>query len=238
MGFKADGRIVEVTTFRSEVYPDDTRKPDVVFLDDLAADLSRRDFTINALAMQGAEVIDLFGGRADIDARIIRAVGDPPERFREDPLRMLRAARFASQLDFSVEPATIRAMERYAHRILHVARERWMGDYDQNSPYHDRTLWEHTTAVVAATPRDVELRWGALLHDVAKPFVRLEKPDRSTYVKHDLLGAEVVERMALYLKWSKARREAVKELVRDHPLETSPLREADAAGKPEQDASE
>ena len=273
VGFKADGRIVEVTTFRSEVYPDDTRKPDVVFLDDLAADLSRRDFTINALAMQGAEVIDLFGGRADIDAHIIRAVGDPPERFREDPLRMLRAARFASQLDFSVEPATIRAMERYAHRILHVARERWMAeldkllvgdnvvyalellaatglirfmlpelqlqvDYDQNSPYHDRTLWEHTTAVVAATPRDVELRWGALLHDVAKPFVRLEKPDRSTYVKHDLLGAEVVERMALYLKWSKARREAVKELVRDHLLETSPLREADAAGKPEQDASE
>ena len=268
VGFKADGRIVEVTTFRSEVYPDDTRKPDVVFLDDLAADLGRRDFTINALAMQGEDVIDLFGGRADIEARVIRAVGDPPQRFREDPLRMLRAARFASQLDFSVEPATIHAMERYAHRILHVARERWMAeldkllagenvvyalellaatgllrfmlpelqlqvDYDQNSPYHDRTLWEHTTAVVAATPRDVELRWGALLHDVAKPFVRLEKPGRSTYVKHDLLGAEIVERMALYLKWSKARRETVRELVRDHLLETSPLREADAAGKPE-----
>ena len=267
VGFKADGRIVEVTTFRSEVYPDDTRRPDVIFLDDLAADLSRRDFTINALAMQADEVIDLFGGRADIEARVIRAVGEPRERFREDPLRMLRAARFASQLAFSVEPATTSAMERYAHRILHVARERWMVeldklllgedvvygldllaatgllrfmlpelhlqvDYDQNSPYHDRTLWEHTLAVVAATPRDIDLRWAALLHDIAKPFVRFEKPGRSTYARHDALGAEMVERLALYLKWSKARRENVGALVRDHLLEDSPLREADAAGKP------
>jgi len=267
VGFKADGRLVEVTTFRSEVYPDDTRRPNVVFLDDLAADLGRRDFTINAIAMQGEQLIDLFGGGADIEAHVIRAVGNPRERFREDPLRMLRAARFASQLDFSVEPATIGGIERYAHRILHVARERWvseldkllMGDnvvyaldllaatgllrfmlpelhlqvaYDQNSPYHDRTLWEHTTAVVAAAPHDLELRWAALLHDIAKPFVRLEKPDRSTYARHDLLGAEMVERLALYLKWSKARREEVRTLVRDHLLENSPLREADAAGKP------
>jgi putative nucleotidyltransferase with HDIG domain len=267
VGFKTEGRVVEVTTFRSEVYPDDTRRPDVVFLDDLAADLGRRDFTINAMAMQDDEVIDLFGGKADIEARVIRAVGNPKERFREDPLRMLRAARFASQLEFNVEPATIAAMERYAHRILHVARERWMAeldklllgkhvvyalellaatgllrfmipelqlqvDYDQNSPYHDRTLWEHTTAVVAATPEDEELRWGALLHDLAKPFVRREQPGSSTYHRHDILGAELVDRLALYLKWSKARREAVRELVLDHLLDSSPLRDADAAGKP------
>ena len=271
VGFKADGRVVEVTTFRSEVYPDDTRKPEVVFLDDLAADLARRDFTINAIAMQGEDVIDLFGGKADIEARVIRAVGEPRERFREDPLRMLRAARFASQLGFSVEPATTSGMERYAHRILHVARERWMIEldkllvgesvvyglellaatgllrfmlpelhlqvgYDQNSPYHDRTLWEHTLGVVGATQPDVTLRWAALLHDIAKPFVRAEKPDRSTYVKHDLLGAEMVERLALYLKWSKRRREAVRELVRDHLLETSPLSEADASAKPARSA--
>lgn len=270
VGFKTDGRIVEVTTFRSEVYPDDTRKPEVVFLDDLAADLARRDFTINALAMQGEELIDLFGGREDIEARIIRAVGNPRERFKEDPLRMLRAARFASQLAFTVEPATISAMERYAHRILHVARERWMTeldklltgpaavygldllaatgllrfmlpelqlqvDYDQNSPYHDRTLWEHTLGVVDATERDETMRWAALLHDVAKPFVRAEKPDRSTYIKHDLLGAEMVERIALYLKWSKSRREAVRGLVLNHLLETSPLRPADMSAKPRRD---
>ena len=272
VGFKADGRVVEVTTFRSEVYPDDTRKPIVEYLDDLAADLARRDFTINAIAMQGEQVIDLFGGKADIEARVIRAVGNPRERFKEDPLRMLRAARFASQLGFSVEPATISAMERYAHRILHVARERWMAEldkllvgdavvyalellaatgllrfmlpemhlqvgYDQNSPYHDRTLWEHTLGVVDATEPDVTLRWGALLHDVAKPFVRAEKPDRSTYLKHDLLGAEIVDRLALYLKWSKARREGVRDLVLDHLLEASPLREADMSAKPTRDES-
>ena len=270
VGFKADGRLVEVTTFRSEVYPDNTRKPEVVFLEDLAADLARRDFTINAIAMQAEQVIDLFGGQADIEARVIRAVGNPRERFKEDPLRMLRAARFASQLGFSVEPATTLAMERYAHRILHVARERWMAEldkllvgpsvvyglellaatgllrfmlpelelqvgYDQNSPYHDRTLFEHTVGVVAATEPDVTLRWGALLHDVAKPFVRSERPGRSTYVKHDLLGVELVERMALYLRWSKQRREEVRELVRDHLLETSPLREADMSAKPRPD---
>lgn len=268
VGFKADGRLVEVTTFRSEVYPDDTRKPVVEYLDDLSADLARRDFTINAIAMQGEQVIDLFGGQADIEGRVIRAVGNPRERFKEDPLRMLRAARFASQLDFSVEPATSSAMERYAHRILHVARERWMIEldkllvgpnvvyalqllastgllrfmlpelelqvgYDQNSPYHDRTLFEHTLAVVAATEPDVTLRWGALLHDVAKPFVRAEKPGRSTYYKHDLLGAELVERMALYLKWSKQRREDVYGLVLDHLLERSPLHAADTAAKPD-----
>lgn len=271
VGFKADGRLVEVTTFRSEVYPDDTRRPDVVFLDDLAADLARRDFTINAIAMQGDEIIDLFGGRADIDAGVIRAVGNARERFKEDPLRMLRAARFASQLGFSVEPSTTNAMERYSHRILHVARERWMAEldkllmgesvayglellaatgllrwmlpelelqvgYDQNSPYHDRTLFEHTIGVVAATPADVTLRWAALLHDIAKPFVRAEKPGRSTYAKHDLLGVELVERTALYLKWSKARREDVCLLVRDHLLDSSPLREADNSAKPNRDA--
>ncbi len=271
MGFKADGRLVEVTTFRSEVYPDDTRRPEVVFLDDLAADLARRDFTINAIAMQGEQIIDLFGGQADIEARVIRAVGNPRERFKEDPLRMLRAARFASQLGFSVEPATTGAMERYAHRILHVARERWMAELDkllvgQSVVYglellaatgllalhaaRARAAGRATTrtrptttarcsstpsGVVAATEPDVTLRWGALLHDVAKPFVRAEKPGRSTYVKHDLLGVELVERMALYLKWSKARREDVRELVRDHLLETSPLREADMSAKPDRD---
>jgi putative nucleotidyltransferase with HDIG domain len=267
IGFKADGRIVEVTTFRSEVYLDDTRRPDVVFLDDLTTDLGRRDFTINAIAMQGEQIIDLHGGRADIEAGIVRAVGNPRERFKEDPLRMLRAARFASQLGFSVEPETASAIERYAHRILHVARERWMAEldkllvgdnvvyslellaatgllrfmlpelelqvgYDHNSPYHDRTLFEHTVGVVAATPPEVTLRWGALLHDIAKPFVRTKKSDRSHYMKHDLLGVEIVERMALYLKWSKSRREDVRELVRDHLLESSPLRQPDAAARP------
>jgi tRNA nucleotidyltransferase (CCA-adding enzyme) len=101
--------------------------------------------------------------------------------------------------------------------------------YDQNSPYHEFTLWEHTLKVVDGVPADINLRWAALLHDVGKPFVRLEKSDRSTYIKHDLLGAELVERIARHLKWSNDRREVVKAHVLNHMQESSPLREADRA---------
>jgi len=83
----------------------------------------------------------------------------------------------------------------------------------------------------------VTLRWAALLHDVGKPFARAEKPGRSTYVGHELVGAEIVERTGLYLRWSNARRGAVRELVRDHMLPDSPLKAADdsakAPGRPE-----
>lgn len=101
--------------------------------------------------------------------------------------------------------------------------------YDQNSPYHALNLWEHTLAVVDGVPAEIDLRWAALLHDIVKPFVRTEKHDRSNYIKHDLLGAELVTRLALYLKWSNDRREAVRDLVFGHMQASSPLREADTA---------
>ena len=218
------------------------------------------------MALAESGLIDRFGGRADLDARVIRAVGNARERFREDPLRMLRAARFAAQLQFAVDAETVAAMRRLAHRILYVARERWVAEldkllvapgateglrllaetdllryllpevalqvgYEQNSPYHDRTLFEHTLGVVAAVEPEVTVRWAALLHDIGKPFMRAEKPDRSTYAKHDLLGAELVERTALYLKWGNRRREEVSRLVLEHMLEDSPLKPADDAAK-------
>jgi tRNA nucleotidyltransferase (CCA-adding enzyme) len=267
VAFKIGGRTVEVTTFRTETYPEDTRKPRVEFVSELAEDLSRRDFTINAMALAGDEIIDLFDGQIDLASRTIRAVGDAQQRFAEDPLRILRAARFSAELGFEVELQTVEAMRRLAHRILLVARERWVAEldkllvgaeaasglrllaetgllryllpelqlqvgYDQNSRFQDRTLFEHTLAVVEATPPDVTLRWAALLHDVAKPYMRVEKPGRSTYVLHDLLGAEIVERTAVYLKWGNKRREDVKRLVGEHMLAESPLREADDSAKP------
>jgi poly(A) polymerase len=266
VAFKIDGHTVEVTTFRTETYDGNTRRPRVDFVDALEDDLSRRDFTVNAMALVGDELIDPFGGAADLDAGLIRAVGDARERMREDPLRMLRAARFAAQLNFEVHPDTIAAMKRLAHRILLVARERWVAELDkllvapgvsagltllaktdllryllpelqlqvgfeQNSRYHDRTLFAHTLAVVEATPPDVTLRWAALLHDIGKPYMRVDKPDRSTYVRHDLLGAEIVERMALYLKWGNRRRDEIASLVRDHMHPDSPLRAADDSAK-------
>lgn len=103
----------EVTTLRGEGAYSDGRRPDrVEFVDDITADLARRDFTMNAIAIDPVDghLIDPFGGRKDLEAKLIRAVGDPNERFAEDGLRVLRAARFAATLEGTLEPETERAM--------------------------------------------------------------------------------------------------------------------------------
>lgn len=117
---------VEVTTFRREGGYADGRRPDGVRFDvGLAEDLSRRDFTVNAMALSTeGEVIDPSGGQADLARRQIRCVGDPDRRFAEDALRMLRAVRFAAQLDFSIEDATLAAIRRNAGRTARVSGER------------------------------------------------------------------------------------------------------------------
>lgn len=120
--------VVEVTTYRSEQGYSDRRHPDLVrFETQIDKDLERRDFTINALALdvQNTEkVIDLFGGQKDIKDKIIRAVGEPSDRFKEDALRMLRAIRFRAQLDFELEPKTQRAILKLAGSIKFVSQER------------------------------------------------------------------------------------------------------------------
>ena len=118
--------VVEITTYRSEVGYTDRRRPDnIVFEKELEKDLERRDFTINAMAMdKKMQLIDLFGGQKDLKKRIIRAVGEPFDRFKEDSLRMMRAIRFSAQLDFEIEPKTERAMVKLAGSIKFVANER------------------------------------------------------------------------------------------------------------------
>lgn len=117
---------VEITTYRAEHYPDESRKPAVEWGDTLEGDLSRRDFTVNAMAadpLSGA-LIDPFGGQADLAMGIIRAVGDPGARFQEDPLRLLRGARFVSQLGFAVESNTFDAMVLQAPSLARISQER------------------------------------------------------------------------------------------------------------------
>jgi putative nucleotidyltransferase with HDIG domain len=117
----------EVTTLRADGAYSDCRRPDTVeFTDSIERDLARRDFTINALALDLATgvLIDPAGGARDIGAGIVRAVGDPAARFAEDALRLLRAARFAGQLGYAIEPATRAAMGTHAALITHVATER------------------------------------------------------------------------------------------------------------------
>ncbi len=121
-----DGMALEVTTFRREGGYSDGRHPDAVTFDaSLQQDLSRRDFTINAMALApDGGLLDPFGGQADLARRLIRCVGDPQRRFSEDALRMLRAVRFAAQLGFSIEADTAAALQSRAPLLRQVSAER------------------------------------------------------------------------------------------------------------------
>ena len=272
LGFKVKDengtwQYVEVTTFRHETYKAGSRKPEVSFVKDITADLSRRDFTINSLAIRGNKVIDPFNGQEDLKNKIIKAVGKPTHRFKEDPLRMLRVGRFASQLGFTIDETVIKAVKQLNYKILEVSKERWVMEfdkilmtdkpstafdffmetrlmnfmipemalqykYDQNSVYHDLTLWEHTKKALDATPKDINLRWAIFLHDSGKVATRkLNSKGYCNYIKHDLVSGEIVLRYASYLKWSNNRRDIIYNLVVQHMQENSPLRRYDECGK-------
>ncbi|MDQ2913936.1 MAG: polynucleotide adenylyltransferase, partial [Chloroflexota bacterium] len=122
---------VEVTTYRTETEYTDHRRPDhVTFTRSLHDDLSRRDFTMNAMAWRPpadgkpGELVDPFGGERDLDARIVRAVGEPRERFKEDALRMLRAVRFSTLLGFTIDPQTADAIRESAPLAKTLSGER------------------------------------------------------------------------------------------------------------------
>jgi poly(A) polymerase len=120
-------RAIEVATFRSDVGYSDGRHPDQVrFSQTAQEDVERRDFTINGLLLDPLQnqVLDFVGGRKDLEARMIRSIGDPNRRFAEDKLRMLRAARFAARLGYTIEPATLSAIRERAAQIHQVSRER------------------------------------------------------------------------------------------------------------------
>lgn len=126
IGVPSDLGVIEITPFRKEGKYMDYRHPsEVSFGKTIEEDLARRDFTINAMALSvHGELIDPFGGKADLSAKVIRTVGDPPMRFSEDALRLLRAIRFAVELDFTVEPTTFSAIQANAHLIAHISGER------------------------------------------------------------------------------------------------------------------
>ena len=122
-----DGLKVEVATFRSDVGHSDGRHPDrVVYANTPQEDVRRRDFTINGLLMphDTGEVLDFVGGRADLEAKVIRAIGEPDRRFAEDKLRMMRAVRFAARFGFEIEAATFRAVRRHVEEIHQISPER------------------------------------------------------------------------------------------------------------------
>jgi len=133
VGARKGAHHIEVTTYRSEVYRSESRKPEVTYGDTLEHDLARRDFTVNAMAVavgpsgqpvEGTTFVDPYGGLADLAGGVLRTPGRPEDSFGDDPLRMMRAARFAAQLGFSVDPAVVEAMTEMADRVEIVSAER------------------------------------------------------------------------------------------------------------------
>ena len=122
----SDGNPIEITTYRIDGEYNDNRRPDsVAFTSQLSEDLRRRDFTINAMAFSdNGGVIDLYGGKADLKNKLIRAIGNPYERFNEDGLRIMRALRFASCYGFSIEAETSKAIHDLSYLLKNIAKER------------------------------------------------------------------------------------------------------------------
>jgi len=260
---------LEITTFRSEIYNSESRKPEIDFVTDINKDLERRDFTINSLALDSkGQLIDNCSGQSDLESKILRAAGRPSTRFLEDPLRLLRAVRFAAEYGFQIEAETKQAMTANYLKLLDISKERWMiemdkiltgnnvsialellretgllqvmipelscqHDFDQNSPCNDFDLWKHTKKVVENTPNnDINLRWGALLHDIAKPFTKTENiKGHINNLQHEKLGADMVIRLGKHLKWSNHRIEKVSQLVANHLQPDSELWEYNNSGK-------
>jgi poly(A) polymerase len=136
IGAKRGGRIYEITTFRAESYTDDSRKPHVTYADEIDVDLSRRDFTVNAMALEvtkGAPpaLVDPFGGAGDLIAKVLRTPLGPEVSFSDDPLRMLRAARFIARYDLHPTDELVEAATRLAGRLEIVSAERIRDELDK-----------------------------------------------------------------------------------------------------------
>lgn len=163
VGVPRSGTVYEVTTYRVETAYTDARHPDEVeFVKRLDEDLARRDFTINAIATDGREVTDPYQGQADLKKKLVRAVGNPNERFQEDALRMMRGVRLAVELGFKIDPKTQDAIRHNAERLKLVSPERIRDEFMRiiasSDPYRGVTLLLDTTLIDQFLPELLEGR--------------------------------------------------------------------------------
>jgi poly(A) polymerase len=155
IGAQRDDRTYEITTFRADAYSPDSRKPDVVYGDAIETDLSRRDFTVNAMALKvgrdAPELVDPFGGAADLAAKRLRTPLEAEVSFSDDPLRMLRAARFIAGYGLMPEPELVAAIEEMRHRLEIVSAERIRDELDKllTLPWPGAGLWFYVDAGLA-----------------------------------------------------------------------------------------
>ena len=235
---------IEVATARTEFYSQSSRKPTEVIYTSLEGDLSRRDFTINAMAMnilpnKFGDLTDPYSGKEDIKSKILRTPLDPDETFAEDPLRMMRAAYFSSKLKFKLSQPLINSMKKISSRIEIVSAERIRDEFikilktekpsigiivlqkagllkyvfpeidtmygmDQTSEWHHKDIFAHTIQVVdnaAKLSNKMEIRFAALVHDIAKPKTRrIDKKKGYTFHGHDAVGERMINEVASRMK--------------------------------------
>lgn len=235
---------IEVASARSEEYLSNSRKPNKVTYTDLNGDLVRRDFTINAMAMNLSlenfgDIIDPYNGKNDIKKKLLRTPLDPDETFSEDPLRMMRAAYFSSKLGFSFGRKCLESIKRQSERIAIVSWERIRDEFikilqtdkpsiglnilqetglmkivfpeidkmygiDQTSEWHHKDIFTHTLQVVDNSARlsnKMEIRFAALVHDIAKPNTRrIDKKKGYTFHGHDAVGERMIKKVAARLR--------------------------------------
>ncbi|MGE5927227.1 MAG: CCA tRNA nucleotidyltransferase [Gemmatimonadota bacterium] len=239
------GTLHEVTTFRHDVSTDG-RHAVVAYGASLEEDLARRDFTINALAYHPLrdEWRDPFGGARDIHAKVVRAVGRPDERFREDYLRILRAVRFAARFGFEIEPATWEAMKAHAGGLARISAERVKDEWSKGlatalSVARLVALWrdsgaaevwlpglgpaDHLEPAVSAPPRDPALLGALLLADAAGALRRLKASNAEILRIERLSAAPEAPRSSTpadVRRWLAAAGEAADDRLRLHELQT------------------
>ena len=214
IGARIDDWVVEVTTFRTDAYQPDSRKPVIAYGETLEEDLVRRDFTVNAMALNAAtrEFHDPHAGLADIVAGKLRTPFPPERSFSDDPLRMMRAARFTSQLGFTVTDEVRAAMTDMAGRISIISAERVRDELS-------RTVLDQSIDLERRRGHEPDLtgRLAALLHDVGKPATRRFEPGgKVSFHHHDVVGAKLVRKRLKALAYPSQIVKDVSKLVELH----------------------
>lgn len=249
----------EIAKFRKDNYEEKDglkiipEEKKVSFVDDIKNDLARRDFTINAMAYNEVEgIVDLYNGQKDIENKVINFVGNAEERIIEDPLRVLRAFRFMSRLDFSLSENTIEAIKKQKNLLKNIPEEKitmefsklLLGknirntlilmkntgvlefiipefkatyDFNQCNPHHNLDLFNHIISVVSKVPADLELKYSALLHDIAKPVVQtFDEKGIAHYKNHEIVGADMARDILTRLKLPVKLIDTVAEIIKKH----------------------
>jgi tRNA nucleotidyltransferase (CCA-adding enzyme) len=252
----------EITTYRIDGEYGDNRHPSkVTFTSSLEQDLSRRDFTINAMAYGVNNVLqDPFHGLIDLKKQWIRTVGAADLRFNEDALRMLRAVRFSCQLNFEIEVETLESIITNSHLLKNISMERLRDElckillcpvpskgirllqstkllqyilpeiipcigFDQQHPYHDKDVFDHTLSVLDNTPSKLTLRLAALLHDISKPdCFTLDEKGIGHFYTHEIKGAKAAKNILKALRFDNNTINTVSLLIKEHMTKNTPLK--------------